>query len=72
MNPNVETAASEQPEEELDTFAAAYDRYQRNIGVINDQTSKGHLIKAGESLLEISHWLSENVDALSEVTLELR
>lgn len=64
VNPNVETAASEQPEEELDTFAAAYDRYQRNIGVINDQTSKGHLIKAGESLLEISHWLSENVDAL--------
>lgn len=71
FNPNIETVASEQPENEPDTFAAAYDRYQRIIGLVNDHTSRGHLIKAGEALLEVSRWLSENVDALSEVTLKL-
>ena len=72
LNPKIETAASEEPEEESDILAAAYDRYQRTIGVVNDHTSRGHLINAGESLLEISQWLSKNVDALSEVILELR
>lgn len=72
VNPKIETAASEEPEEESDIFAAAYDRYQRTIGVVNDLTSRGHLINAGESLLEISQWLSKNVDALSEVIPELR
>ena len=66
---NIETTASEQPEQELDIFAAAYDRYQRTIGVVNNYTSRGHLVKAGESLLEISQWLLENVDALSKVSL---
>ena len=67
FNPNIGPAASEQPEEEPDTFASDYDRYQRTIEIINDHTSRGYLIKAGESLLEASQWLSENVDALSEV-----
>lgn len=72
LDPNIVTAASEQPEKELDTSAAARDRIQRNIEVVNDYTSRGHLIKAGEALLEVSQWLSENVDALSEVILELQ
>ena len=72
FHPNIETAASEQPEDEANTFAAAYNRYQSTIEVVNDHTSRGHLIKARESLLEVSQWLSENVDALSEVTRELR
>ena len=72
FNPNIATAASEQPEEESGTFAAAYNRYKRSIGTVNDHTSRGHLIKAGESLLEVSKWLSENVDVLSEVNLEPR
>lgn len=72
FNPNIATAASEQPEEESGTFAAAYNRYKRSLGTVNDHTSKGHLINAGESLLEVSKWLSENVDVLSEVNLELR
>ena len=70
LNPDIEAEASEQPEEEPIIFAAAYDRYQRTIGAINDHTSRGHLVKAGESLLDISQWLSRSVDALSEVTLE--
>lgn len=69
FNSNAETAASEQPGEESDTFTAAYDRYEKTIGVVNDHTSKGNLIKAGESLLEFSQWMSEHVDALSEVTI---
>ena len=70
FDPNIEAAAaSEPPEEESDTFAAAYDRYRRNVEIVNDHTSTGHLIEAGESLREVSHWLSENVDALREVTL---
>lgn len=68
---NIETAASEQPEEELDILAASSDRCQRTIGIVNDYTSRGHLVKAGECLLEMSQWLSENLDALSEATLEL-
>ncbi len=72
FDPNVEPAASEQPEEDPDPVAAAYKRWKRTIGVVNDHVSRGHLIKAGESLLEISHWLSENVDALSEVTPRAR
>ena len=72
FNPEIETTGSGDPEEGSDMFAAAYDRYERTVGVVNDHTSRGHLIKAGESLLEISRWLSGNVDALSEVTLELR
>ncbi|KAL9132359.1 MAG: hypothetical protein Q9175_006466 [Cornicularia normoerica] len=64
FHPNIETAASEQPEDEANTFAAAYNRYQSTIEVVNDHTSRGHLIKARESLLEVSQWLSENVDAL--------
>lgn len=71
FNLNIETAASEQAEEESDIFAAAYERCQRTFGSVNDHTSRGHLIRAGESLLEISRWLPENVDALSEVILEL-
>ena len=70
--PSIETAASEKPEEEPRIFTAAYNRYWSAIEVVNDRTSSGHLIKAGELLLEISQWLSENVDALSEVALELR
>lgn len=72
FNLNIETAASEQAEEESDVFAAAFERCQRTFGVVNDHTSRGHLIRAGESLLEISRWLPENVDTLSEVFLELR
>ena len=68
---NIEAAASEQPEEESDILAATSDRCQRTIGIVNDYTSRGHLVKAGECLLEMSQWLSENLDALSEVTLEL-
>lgn len=64
FDPNIETAATEQPEKEPDTFAAAKDRFQRNIELVNDYTSRGHLIKAGEVMLEVSQWLSENVDAL--------
>lgn len=71
INPNIGTSASEQPEKESDTYAAAYDWYRRSIGTVNDHTSRGHLIKAGELLLEVSQWLSENVDALSEVLLQL-
>ena len=71
FNMHIETAASEQVEDESDIFAAASDRCQGTIGVVNNYTSRGHLIKAGESLLEMSQWLSENLDALSEVTLEL-
>ena len=70
--PTIETAASEKPEEESHIFTAAYNRYRSAIELVNDRTSSGHLIKAGELLLEISQWLSENVDALSEVVLELR
>ena len=70
FNPNTETAASEQPEEESDPVATAYVRWKRTIGVVNDHTSKGRLIKAGQSLLEVSQWLSENVDALSKGTLK--
>ena len=72
FHPTVENAASEQPEEEPNIFAAAYNRYQRTIEIVNDHTSKGYLVKAGELLLEISRWLSENLDSLSEVNLELR
>ena len=72
INLNIETADSDQAEEESDIFAAAYDRCQRTFGIVNDHTSRGHLIKAGELLLELSRWLPENVDALSEVILELR
>ena len=70
--PTIETATSEKPEEESHIFTAAYNRYRSAIELVNDRTSSGHLIKAGELLLEISQWLSENVDALSEVVLELR
>ena len=72
FNPNIENAASEQPEEEPNVSAAAYNRYQRTIEKVNDHTSRGHLIKAGELLLEISRWLSENLDSLSEAILKLR
>ena len=68
---NIEPAASEQPEEESDIVAAASDRCRRTIGIVNDYTSRGYLVKAGKCLLEISQWLSENLDALSELTLEL-
>ena len=71
FNPNSETAAPEQPEEESDIFNATYDRYLRSIEGVNGYTSRGHLIKAGESLLAISKWLAENVDALSKVHSEL-
>lgn len=72
FNLNIETAASEQAEEESDIFAAAYERCQRTFGLVNDHTSRGRLIRAGESLLEMSRWLPENVDVLSELILELR
>ena len=72
FSPNVENTVSEQPEEDSNVLAAAYNRYQRTIEIVNDHTSRGYLIKAGELLLEISRWLSENLDSLSEVTLELR
>lgn len=72
FNLNIETAAPEQAEGESDIFAAAYERCQRTFGAVNDHTSRGYLIRAGESLLKISQWLPENVDALSEVFLELR
>ncbi len=71
FNPNVETAATEQPDEEPTIFAAAYNRYQRTVELVTDRISRGYLVKAGESLLGVSRWLSENMDALSEVTLEL-
>ncbi|CAD6592491.1 MAG: hypothetical protein ASARMPRED_006310 [Alectoria sarmentosa] len=64
FNPNIETPTSEQPEKEPDTVAATYDRYQKTIEVVNDHTSRGHLIRAGKALLEVSQWLSENVDVL--------
>lgn len=73
FNPSIETAASGQSEEEESgKFEAAYDRYQRAIRAVNDHTSRGDLTKAGELLLEVSQWLSDNVDALREMILELR
>lgn len=72
FNPSMETAASGQSEEESAKFDAAYDRYQRAIRAVNDHTFRGHLIKAGELLLEVSQWLSDNVDALRKMILELQ
>ena len=69
FNPNIERVAPEQPEVESDTFPTDYDRFQKTIEIVNDHTFRGHLIKAGKSLLEASQWLSENVEALSEVAL---
>lgn len=63
---NAGATASEQPEDESDTYERAYDRYQRALRVTNDHTSKGRLIEAGQSLLDISRWLSNNVITLSE------
>ena len=69
-NPDIETAASGQLEEETNVSTAAYDRYQRAIAAVNDYTSRGYLMKAGESLLDVSQWLSQSADVLSEVALE--
>ena len=68
FSPSIGTAASEQPDEESDTLTAAFDPYWRIVGIVNNHISRGRLIQAGESLRELSQWLSGNVDALSEVT----
>ena len=68
FSPSIGTAASEQPDEDSDTVTAAYDPYWRMVGVVNDRISRGHLIEARGSLRQLSQWLSDNVDTLSEMT----
>lgn len=68
FSPSMATATSEQPDEDSDTVTAAYDPYWSMVGVVNDRISRGHLIEARESLRQLSQWLSDNVDALSEMT----
>ena len=57
-----ESAESEQrPPDRFDFF---YSQYRRALKETNENTSRGRLVEAGESLLELSTWLLGNVENL--------
>lgn len=61
-------SAEEHPENEPDVAAENNDRYYRAIGETNHSTSRGLLVEAGKSLMEISAWLSMNAVRLGRLT----
>ena len=49
-----------------DRYEGFYNQYRRALRDTNENASRGRLIEAGESLLEISSWLLGNAEGLGE------
>ena len=72
--PNTETdftpTANDEPAEseqrQPDRFDVFYSQYRRVLKETNDNASRGRLIEASESLLELSSWLLGNVENLGK------
>ena len=50
-----------------DGYYIIYSRYRRGLRETNENTSRGRLAEAGESLLEISEWLLSNAEGLGMI-----
>jgi len=61
-------SAEEHPEAEPDIAAETNDRYYRAIGETNHNTSRGMLVEAADSLMQISDWLLKNAVRLGRLT----
>lgn len=60
-----QTSASAEPEQrQPDRYDVLYDQYRRVLRETNENASRGRLVQAGESLLEISDWLLSNAEGL--------
>ena len=49
---------------QVDRYDAFYNQYRRALRETNQNASRGRLVEAGESLLEISQWLLGNAEGL--------
>lgn len=59
------TAESTEPQQrQPDRYDVFYNRYRRALRETNENASRGRLVQAGESLLEISEWLLSNAEGL--------
>ena len=56
----------EQQEPESPAFDEAYSQYQEALKQTLENASKGKLVEAGQSLLEISEWLLSHASDLGE------
>ena len=65
--PSVEAAESSEREQRTpDRFDFFYSQYRRSLKETNENSSRGRLVEAGESLLELSGGLLGNVENLGE------
>jgi len=60
-------SAEEHPRTESDVATENNDRYYRAIGETNQSTSRGMLVQAANSLMQISHWLLTNAVRLGRL-----
>ena len=60
--PTTESAQLQQ--RQPDRYDVFYNQYRRALRETNENTSRGRLVQAGESLLEISEWLLGNAEGL--------
>lgn len=65
--PAASSSGTSRPQQQSpDPHEIFYSRYRRALRETNENTLRGRLIQAGESLLEISEWLLGSVEALGK------
>ena len=58
------TNSTDVAQRQPDRYDVLYDQYRRALRETNENSSRGRLLQAGESLLEISDWLLGNAEGL--------
>ena len=60
--------SSDSQQRQPDRYDEFYNQYRRALRDTNENASRGRLVEAGESLLEISEWLLGNAEGLGKVS----